>query len=270
MQTALYRHWDKDDRLMYVGISLSVFKRLSDHQRTSDWASRIVRVTIEQFPTREDALDAERTAIQFEHPECNVVHNGAVRRGLQLNSVKPARRMIEEPYLVAADRITDGQEVAEYSAYDLALDLDEAGWAACEAKLVHWDLDEIVERWQRGFRSSIDYIADEMLPDPDVCFLGHNPLYNFYCDESDLWQTYHIGASVTTRQEPEHGMFVYADVFFRKPKIRRALAKLVDLDVAVEEWHDPTTHTGCAFYYWNGREYTDKCGRAYGIDPFEE
>ena len=41
-QTCLYRHYDKDDKLLYVGISISAYTRLSQHKINSKWASTAV------------------------------------------------------------------------------------------------------------------------------------------------------------------------------------------------------------------------------------
>jgi predicted GIY-YIG superfamily endonuclease len=76
-QTALYRHWDSDNNLLYVGISLSAMQRLAQHKEKSRWFSKIASVTIEYHPTREAALLAERAAIANERPAFNVVFNGA-------------------------------------------------------------------------------------------------------------------------------------------------------------------------------------------------
>lgn len=75
MRTALYRHFAKDGALLYVGISMSWPKRTKSHARDSRWFDQIASVKVEHFPTREAALEAERTAIKAEKPKYNVVHN---------------------------------------------------------------------------------------------------------------------------------------------------------------------------------------------------
>jgi excinuclease UvrABC nuclease subunit len=68
----LYRHFDKNDRLLYVGISLSVFQRLAQHRSRAHWFEQICRVEMEQFATREEAKAAERVAIKREKPLFNI------------------------------------------------------------------------------------------------------------------------------------------------------------------------------------------------------
>lgn len=73
-RTALYRHFDADGKLLYVGISLSPTYRLSQHRDASLWFTQIVRVEIAWFDTREGAMAAEQSAIQAEKPLHNVMH----------------------------------------------------------------------------------------------------------------------------------------------------------------------------------------------------
>ena len=71
-KTQLYRHWDKDGNLLYVGISLSAVYRLSQHNNESHWSNQIASVTVENYGTRDDALRAERSAISQENPRHNL------------------------------------------------------------------------------------------------------------------------------------------------------------------------------------------------------
>jgi hypothetical protein len=76
--THLYRHFDAEGVLLYVGISLSAVQRLASHASASHWFDRIATVTIETYPTRDDALEAERNAIITELPLFNL--DGVKRR----------------------------------------------------------------------------------------------------------------------------------------------------------------------------------------------
>lgn len=70
-KTALYRHFDKDGQLLYIGISLSHVARLAQHRDGSPWYEDIAHVTIEWHKTRVDAELAETTAIGREAPKYN-------------------------------------------------------------------------------------------------------------------------------------------------------------------------------------------------------
>lgn len=74
VRTALYRHWDASERLLYVGIACDPVRRVNAHRERSAWFDRIGRIDIEWFPSRREALQAERKAIQSEQPWFNVHH----------------------------------------------------------------------------------------------------------------------------------------------------------------------------------------------------
>lgn len=67
-KTNLYRHFDDDNVLLYVGISLNAIKRTSEHIHCSPWARDIKRIEIDEFETRKAAMIAETDAIQAEKP----------------------------------------------------------------------------------------------------------------------------------------------------------------------------------------------------------
>ena len=71
----LYRHFDKDGELLYIGISISALLRLSQHKNESHWFDHIVRVDIERFDSRISVLGAEKEAIKNEKPKYNSKHN---------------------------------------------------------------------------------------------------------------------------------------------------------------------------------------------------
>jgi hypothetical protein len=76
--TTLYRHFDKDRRLLYAGLSRDVWRRQADHRNKSHCFDRVVRVETEHFPNHNDALAAELEATRNEKPECNVAGRVAV------------------------------------------------------------------------------------------------------------------------------------------------------------------------------------------------
>lgn len=77
--TDLYRHFDADGNLLYVGISLSAFERFRQHKRTSSWASKAVRMEMERFPSRDEALAAEAVVIRSEKPMFNIAGTAALK-----------------------------------------------------------------------------------------------------------------------------------------------------------------------------------------------
>lgn len=72
METTLYRYFDTDGRLLYVGISGNNLKRQSQHKKNSEWFSQAATAKFEHFSNRQAALAAEKQAIQTEKPIYNL------------------------------------------------------------------------------------------------------------------------------------------------------------------------------------------------------
>jgi predicted GIY-YIG superfamily endonuclease len=79
MTTYVYRLWDADDQLLYIGISKSAINRLHQHLQQQPWAEQIVKQTIQRCYTREEAVHVERQAIKNEKPLHNIAHNASNR-----------------------------------------------------------------------------------------------------------------------------------------------------------------------------------------------
>lgn len=76
MRTALYRHFDINGALLYVGISLDAVYRYRQHiEDEKCWTDDIVNMTIEWLHSREEAIEAERLAITCENPIWNIAFN---------------------------------------------------------------------------------------------------------------------------------------------------------------------------------------------------
>jgi predicted GIY-YIG superfamily endonuclease len=72
MQTHLYRHFNLENELLYIGISKDAITRLKQH--SGDWVYTVARSEVTIFQTREAALAAEADAIRAERPKFNVSH----------------------------------------------------------------------------------------------------------------------------------------------------------------------------------------------------
>lgn len=70
---SLYRHYNADGELLYVGIAGSEEYRRKDHKRTSKWFSEVdeSKSRVEQITGWTSVLKAEREAIQSENPKYN-------------------------------------------------------------------------------------------------------------------------------------------------------------------------------------------------------
>jgi len=69
----LYRHFDKDGKLLYVGLTGSHRQRLQAHKYNSHWFPLVAEVKIEKFASRAEAVAAENHAIFHEKPIHNIV-----------------------------------------------------------------------------------------------------------------------------------------------------------------------------------------------------
>lgn len=92
-RTALYRHYDADGCLLYVGITDALEIRTRAHGRRSVWREFAHRAEVIWFDTRDEALAAEREAISTEQPLFNV----------QLATPEAQRAVVA--YLVKRDRL---------------------------------------------------------------------------------------------------------------------------------------------------------------------
>lgn len=75
MSWHLYRCYDAEGWLLYIGETGHGVGRFHNRDRVNaEWSSRIARVTFEEYDTATLAKEAERRAIETEHPIYNVQH----------------------------------------------------------------------------------------------------------------------------------------------------------------------------------------------------
>ena len=74
MPTCVYRCFDAEGRLLYVGCSINPYKRVAEHRgENHGWVYDLARFTVEVYPDRATAEWVERRAIRTEHPLWNSV-----------------------------------------------------------------------------------------------------------------------------------------------------------------------------------------------------
>lgn len=73
----VYRAYDKDDRLLYVGASALLEQRMQQHATQKAWFADVAYIDVEECPPRDYSLmlATERRAIETERPLHNVRHN---------------------------------------------------------------------------------------------------------------------------------------------------------------------------------------------------
>lgn len=70
--TILYRYFDAEGHLLYVGITDCLSIRNKQHSATAHWHKLVDEIKVKQFPDRPSALIAEGEAIRNENPIYNV------------------------------------------------------------------------------------------------------------------------------------------------------------------------------------------------------
>lgn len=129
----LYRFYDDQQRLLYVGVTMSPGDRFRSHSKDKPWWSQVATITMEQHPDRETVLHAERAAIQQEWPVHNIMHNARAGDGHASPPQATPGRLVRfrtrngyervEPltlyYEVALDPISDDWTPDEIGAHDL-------------------------------------------------------------------------------------------------------------------------------------------------------
>lgn len=71
--TTLYRFYDAEWRLLYVGISWNPRERFGQHEDGKPWWQYVAFVRVDHYSTREAATHAERDTIREERPPFNTV-----------------------------------------------------------------------------------------------------------------------------------------------------------------------------------------------------
>lgn len=74
MSAVVYRMYNADYRLLYVGQTMNALQRVQSHSSTAAWFPDVDTITVEHFASRSEALQAEIEAIRNEKPQHNVQH----------------------------------------------------------------------------------------------------------------------------------------------------------------------------------------------------
>lgn len=83
--TVLYRLFDEQGGLLYVGISVRPEKRMQEHAQTKWWWEQVEYRVYSNCNTRRHALELEEVAIRTEKPRYNITHSSR-------SGTRPSRR----------------------------------------------------------------------------------------------------------------------------------------------------------------------------------
>lgn len=115
--TALYRFYDSEDRLLYVGITHDLEERWRSHKRNQLWWLDVARKEHVWLPNRAEAEEAEDRAIRMERPVWD--KSRAPRRDLMTTSYDNPRKDPYEEKQVrnAAQKITEAVRAGDFPAW---------------------------------------------------------------------------------------------------------------------------------------------------------
>ena len=88
MSAHVYRIFDGENRLIYVGSTRGLFARLAAHRSQAWWAYQAAKVKASVYPSIEDARTAERLAIRVENPRWNIMGRWQSRFGWTLGDYR--------------------------------------------------------------------------------------------------------------------------------------------------------------------------------------
>lgn len=71
----LYRHYDSEGKLLYIGISTNITARIAAHRSNSHWFDQVSIIKIENFSCLKELRFAEKKAVEQEEPFYNTVYN---------------------------------------------------------------------------------------------------------------------------------------------------------------------------------------------------
>jgi hypothetical protein len=91
----LYRHWDADANLLYVGVAKKPAQRERQHAKSSPWMVFHAETTLQRFETRGESERAEAAAIANEWPLFNVAGNDCPEARRRLTTYLEARNRLD-------------------------------------------------------------------------------------------------------------------------------------------------------------------------------
>ena len=161
-ETDLYRYFDDEGRLLYVGISFSAFARAVQHKRESVWFPKATFMTVEQYSSRKAACKAEEKAIKSEHPMFNItfsVKNTPKATRLQKSIKNPQDAVKRQALEKRAARLR--REISELEKIIPVLEVKkkELEQIVCEKKNKNSELKNIVSRQDKLTAMIFDNLA---------------------------------------------------------------------------------------------------------------
>jgi hypothetical protein len=151
-RTALYRLFDGEHQLLYVGIGETAASRWRDHRANKPWWDDVVRAEVVWYPTRGEAEAEELRVIKTERPLYNVM-------GTFDRLKRPTKSTPLSSGVVYVDDIAGFLDLSvSYVRQQIARRADFPPPCERRANRWVWRADE-VEAWAEVHRSSVTALA---------------------------------------------------------------------------------------------------------------
>ena len=83
MERILYRAYDENEKLIYIGQSTRFSERMKQHIKSSEWSGLVDTWKLQRFDTQEKLSTQEKIAIEKEKPLYNKTHNLYYRQNIE-------------------------------------------------------------------------------------------------------------------------------------------------------------------------------------------
>lgn len=92
----LYRFFDADGVLLYIGKTVNPSARFKEHCSVKSWWQEVSHIRLEHQQSLGELNEAERIAIQTEHPKYNRINNSAAISAAKIVSLNSAGKNLAD------------------------------------------------------------------------------------------------------------------------------------------------------------------------------
>lgn len=147
MDEVLYRFFDSEGKLLYVGISSNWQQRLKQHYKDSQFHYEASTITLERFNTREQVEAAELHAIRTEAPVYNKAYNP--------NFEDAPKHLTKIKYWVYSDIVPDPNHAGMVGKLKM-LFVSDPLWEKKTAGFIAYYFLKHLPDWAREFKTDCD------------------------------------------------------------------------------------------------------------------
>jgi excinuclease UvrABC nuclease subunit len=159
LTTDLYRLYDAEGTLLYVGISKSAMTRMKQHAKEKHWWLEVCRIEIEHvLGGRSDAEIVERRAIETERPKYNVMYNSPRYLPLPVKQEPLTKAQMAERAQEQLEHLVDFQSRKREQILRINADIKREHSRARDAQLQA----EHLEKEREGLSQLIDRVSAQI------------------------------------------------------------------------------------------------------------